>query len=77
MRYAMLIPALLLAACNNAPNWENEQSELANDLNATAPTGDESNAASGTDYVNEAAPAANEANAVSPVENAPGPAPQG
>lgn len=55
MRRAILVAAvLLLAACNNRGNWENQQAELANDLNAGAQESNE---------VNATAPAANEVNA--------------
>jgi hypothetical protein len=55
MRRAILVAAiLLLGACNNRGNWENEQAELANELNAST---------SETNAVNATAPAANEINA--------------
>ena len=76
MRRAILISALLLAGCGSGPAWENEQSELANDLNATAPAMANSNA-SETDYLNETTPAVNDANAMSPVENEATPPPEG
>ncbi|HEU5482066.1 MAG TPA: hypothetical protein VFU80_03080 [Sphingomicrobium sp.] len=83
MRFAILAAGLLLAACDNAKDWENEQAELANELNATEPAPDP-NSMSDTDYINEAAaandmnaaaPAANDVNVVS--ENAPAATPEG
>ena len=67
MRYAVLIAALMLAGCNNAGEWENEQAELANELNGTAPAA-ESNGLE-TDYLNTAEPAANDVNATAPADN--------
>ena len=58
MRSAMIIPALLLAACNNAGEWRNEQAELANELNPPAPAAPET-LSEETDYLNAASPAAN------------------
>ena len=68
MRLAIIIPALLLAACNNAGEWENEQAELANEANGIVPAA-ESNGLE-TDYLNTAEPAANDVNAAAPAENA-------
>ncbi|MGI8704902.1 MAG: hypothetical protein ACR2JJ_03745 [Sphingomicrobium sp.] len=64
MRSAIVILALLLAACDAGPNWVNGQAELANELNPPAPAADESNALSDTDYVNETSAATNDINAV-------------
>ena len=68
MRSAMIIPALLLAACNNAGEWRNEQAELANELNPPAPAAPET-LSEETDYLNAASPAANDANATAPAAN--------
>jgi hypothetical protein len=62
MRLVLIIPALLLAGCNNAGNWKNQQAELADDLNGPA-TADNSAGGSDTDYVNATAPDANEMDA--------------
>jgi hypothetical protein len=75
MRFAILIPALLLAACDSGPEWENEQATLANELNATAPAADQN--ASETDYINTASPAANDVNAAAPAANEAEPPPAG
>ena len=81
MRRAIILPALLLAACNNAGEWENEQANLANELNATEPAaevsaGDTNVIATDTDYINETAPAANDVNVTQPVENQAAPPPE-
>lgn len=82
MRIALIIPALLLAGCDNAKEWENEQAELANELNATSPADTED----GTDYLNATSPAndlnatepaANDVNAASTAENEAAPPPEG
>jgi hypothetical protein len=64
MRSAIVMTALLLAACDAGPEWVNGQAELANELEPPAPAADESNALSDTDYVNETSTAANDVNAV-------------
>ena len=69
MRSAMIIPALLLAACNNAGEWRNEQAELANELNPPAPAAPPETLSEETDYLNAASPAGNDANATAPVGN--------
>jgi hypothetical protein len=59
MRFAMIIQALLLAACNNAGEWRNEQAELANELNPPPPPANDTLAAE-TDYLNAASSEGNE-----------------
>jgi hypothetical protein len=66
MRRSIVIFALLLAGCNDAGQWENEQNELANELNGTAPVADDTNLSSETDYLNTTG---NDANATSPTQN--------
>jgi hypothetical protein len=69
MRAAILIATLMLAACGAAPDWENEQAELANELNATSPAADQSNVLANTDYLNATSPAANDVNVAMPAAN--------
>ena len=64
MRSAIVISALLLAACDAGPEWVNGQAELANELEPPAPAAEDPNALSDTDYVNETSTAENDVNAV-------------
>ena len=67
MRCAIIISALLLAGCDSGPQWENEQHELENELNATGPVVEESNnILADTDYLNDV-------NAAEPVGNGAAP----
>jgi len=87
MRFAILVPVLMLAACDSAKKWENQQAELANEANGVMPAEEPANVGADTDYVNATSPAANDVNAVapdssevnesSPVENEPAPPPEG
>ena len=77
MRRAIIISALLLAGCDSGPQWENEQHELTNELNATAPAANESNnILADTDYLNETSPASNAVNAADPASNGTAPPPE-
>lgn len=62
MRFALVIPLLLLGACNSAEKWENQQSELANEIDPPPPEESEPP----TDYLNGAEP---DANAVEAADN--------
>lgn len=69
-RQLVLIAPLLLAACDRAPEWRNQQAELANKANGIAPAAEESNTLlADTDYINETAPAGNEVNEMAPDAN--------
>lgn len=68
MRHVILIAPLMLAACNYAGDWENEQAQLANEANGVAPASGPSNGLE-TDYLNTAEPAANDASATAPADN--------
>jgi hypothetical protein len=77
MRRAVIVATvLLLAACNNSPNWEKEQAELANELNASttadanvaAPAAVDANAETAND-VNAASSDANDVNASAPADS--------
>ncbi len=71
MRSAIIISALLLAACDAGPEWVNGQAELANELEPPAPPAEDPNAMSDTDYVNETSAAENDVNAVNAVDGEP------
>jgi hypothetical protein len=65
MRRAILVvTVLVLAACNNRGNWENQQAQLANELNVATATDETDVAAPAENDVNATATDANDMNSV-------------
>ena len=68
-RHLVLVAPLLLAACNSAAEWENQQAQLANEANGVTAAPEETNVLADTDYINTASPAENDVNAASTADN--------